>query len=225
MNVGFTNSPFSANKLLALYAIAMTAVAGGILLLPAQTPTPNVVYNLFKIGQTTANPAQLATGWKPVGYACQAAYPSQIAQGFGPILCGYKYTTASHNLITNGGIDWLACVMVRGAGGVAPRCSALDKYLAVGNPASCTESATDTTLTNELTTGQMGRVAGATSHVNGSATYTVSNTFLPNLSFTGICESGLFTAVSSGTMVFENHFSSTNVISGDSLAVTWTVTL
>src|SRR3989442_915057 len=111
MKIGFTNSPFSGNKIVAIYAVAMTAVAGGILLLPAQGPTPNVAYSVFKIGQTSADPAQLATGWKAVGYSCQAANPSQIAQGFGPTVCGYSYRTATHNSITIGGIDWLACRM------------------------------------------------------------------------------------------------------------------
>jgi len=227
MKVEFTYTSFLGHKLLALYAVATTAVAAGILLLPAQTPTPNVVYNLFKIGQTSPDRTLVANGWKPVGYSCQAAYPSQIAQGFGSTVCGYNYTTASHNLITNAGIDWLACLILRGAGGAAPRCSTQDKFIAVGNPATCRgEFITDTTMSNEITTGNIDRKLATTlTHTNGTTTYQVGFTFLPNLSFTGICRSGLFTAVSSGTLVFENDFSSTNVINGDSLAVTWTVTL
>src|SRR5438132_6957993 len=163
MKVEFTYTSFLGHKLLALYAVATTAVAAGILLLPAQTPTPNVVYNLFKIGQTSPDRTLVANGWKPVGYSCQAAYPSQIAQGFGSTVCGYNYTTASHNLITNAGIDWLACLMLRGAGGAAPRCSTQDKFIAVGNPATCRgEFITDTTMSNEITTGNIDRILATT---------------------------------------------------------------
>src|SRR2546422_11758547 len=141
MKIGFTNSPFSGNKIVAIYAVAMTAVAGGILLLPAQGPTPNVAYNVFKIGQTSADPAQLATGWKPIGYSCQAANPSQIAQGFGPTVCGYSYRTATHNSITIGGIDWLACRMAgwTDTGGLshrgASRSSSVAQWVGLNTPA------------------------------------------------------------------------------------------
>src|SRR5437016_3054368 len=161
MKIGFTSSPLLANKLIAVYAIAITAVAGGVLLLPAQKPAPNVVYNLFKVGQTTADQTVVANGWKPVGYACQTANPEQIATGTGPTVCGYKYTTASHNIITNAGIDWLACVM-----GKVLKCNSTtnqaDNYIAVAclsaapactTTTGCppTQLATDTTLANEIT--------------------------------------------------------------------------
>ncbi len=41
----------------------------------------------------------------------------------------------------------------------------------------------------------------------------------------GFKKPSLFTASSSGIMVFENTFSTTNMISGDALTVSWTVTL
>src|SRR5712692_7693233 len=107
MKVSFIGSPLLANKLIAIYAVAMTAVAGGILLLPAQSPTPNVVYNLFKIGQTSVDQTLIANGWKAIGYTCQTATPAQVALGYGSTVCGFSYRTASHNLITNAGIDWL----------------------------------------------------------------------------------------------------------------------
>ncbi len=240
MKIGFTGSPFLNNKIVAIYAVAITAVAGGILLLPAQAPAPNVVYNLFKVGQTTADQTLIANGWKPVGYSCQAANPSQIAQGLGSTVCGYKYATASHNLITNAGIDWLACRMVsQGAGGVL-RCSALDVFIGLATSTSaCSpalQAATDTTLTTgdrtEIAGVGLNRQIGAVAHTNGTATYTVQKTAASGTVFTAsgagannICMSGLFNTVSAGAMVFENNFSSTNMIAGDTLAITWTVTL
>ena len=100
MKIGFSGSPFLPTKIIAIYAVAMTAIAGGILLLPAQPPAPNVAYNLFKVGQTTADRTLIANGWKPVGYACQTATPEQVALGYGSTVCGFSYRTASHNLIT-----------------------------------------------------------------------------------------------------------------------------
>ena len=44
-------------------------------------------------------------------------------------------------------------------------------------------------------------------------------------SIQGFGRPSLFTASSSGIMVFEYTFSTTNLISGDTLTVTWTVTL
>ncbi len=242
MKVGFTNSPLFGNKLLAIYAAAMTAVAGGILLLPAQTPTPNVSYNLFKIGQTTANPAQLATGWKPVGYACQAADPSQIAQGISPTVCGYKYTTASHNLITTGGIDWLACRMITAT---SVHCVAIDTFIALSTDATapaaadcgagsnaCQLCASCAAASSEITSGGLARAVATTiTHVNGTTTYQLIKTFAATATFTAVQKSGLFNepcaacTLPVGALIFENTFSSTNVISGDTLQVTWTVTL
>ena len=231
MKVGFTNSPFFNNKIVAIYAIAMTAVAGGILLLPAQTPTPNVVYNLFKIGQTTADQTLVAKGWKPLGYTCQTANVEQVSLGIGSTVCGFSYTTASHNLITNAGIDWLACAMSRGANHCANTNTV--QYIALTTDAVA-PAATDTTLTSELIATSCGsaasglqRQAGAYAHTNGTATYTVIKTFTAgaSVSCTAIQKSGLFTLSALGTMVFENTFSSTNMIAGDTLQVTWTITL
>src|SRR5256712_2450904 len=255
MKIGFTNSPFSGNKIVAIYAVAMTAVAGGILLLPAQGPTPNVAYSVFKIGQTSADPAQLATGWKAVGSSCQAANPSQIAQGFGPTVCGYSYRTATHNSITIGGIDWLACRMAgwTNTGALTDRCTSLStsltKWIALTSNAvaipspntDCPSGSAACVLTGEYTSGACAAnvdsglartvapnpvVAYANDTTNAAtAAYTVIKTFTASCTDTAIQKSGLFTASASGVMVFENTFSSTNMVSGDTLQFTWTITV
>jgi len=233
MKIRFTGSHLLTNKVIAIYAVAMTAVAGGILLLPAQSPKPNVAYDLFKIGQTTADQTLVANGWKPTGYSCQAAIPTQMAHGFGSTVCGYSYVTASHNLITNAGIDWLACRMVSQiVAGPTMRCNSLDTWIALGNPGTCgSQAATDTTLysASEISTSSLNRAIGTVAHLNGSATYTVAKSggtvFAATGTVNGICLSGLFNAASGGALVFENNFSSTNMQNGDTLAVTWTVTL
>ena len=240
MKIGFTSSPFLANKLLAVYAVAITAVAGGVLLLPAQPPTPNVVYNLFKVGQTTADQTIVANGWKPVGYACQTATPEQIAQGAGSTVCGFKYTTASHNIITNAGIDWLACVMgkvLKCSSSVTPQSGNYIAVACLSAAPACTTTtgcpptqlATDTTLANEITANGFyngaNRWAATFTHTNGTATYQMANTFTASATTNNICTSALFTKTTAGVMVFENSFSLTNMNNLDTLAVTWTITL
>jgi len=232
MKTGFSGSPFLPTKIIAIYAIAMTAIAGGVLLMPAQAPKPNVAYDLFKIGQTTADQSLVANGWKPVGYACQTATPEQIALGYGSTVCGFSYKTASHNLITAGGIDWLMCSMSRSK----TLCSTLATQIALTSTAitpavlDCASGSSACTLAGEITTGGLNRQAGTFTPTNDSlnaatSTYTLAKTFTATGTFTNVQASGIFTKASSGTMVFENTFSATNMISGDTLAVTWTVTV
>jgi hypothetical protein len=237
MNIGLTGSLFTTNKVLAIYAIAITAVGGSILLLPAQAPTPNVRYNLFKVGQTSPDQTILAAGWKPVGYACQASNPTQVANGAGPTVCGYRYTYASHNLITNAGIDWLACAMNRLA-----KCTVtgVDQYVALGTTTGCGsqqgQQVTDVAMmTNavqlgiELTGSGLARATGTFAHTNGTATYTQSKLFTASGTVNNVCASGLFTLssapASAQTLVFENTFGTVNMLNNDQLSVTWTVTL
>ncbi len=196
MKTGFSGSPFLPTKIIAIYAIAMTAIAGGVLLMPAQAPKPNVAYDLFKIGQTTADQSLVANGWKPVGYACLTATPEQVALGYGSTVCGFSYKTASHNLITG----------------------------------DCASGSSLCTLSGEINSGGLARAAGTFTPTNDStnavtSTYTLAKTFTASATFTNVQGSGVFTKAASGTMVFENTFSATNMISGDTLAVTWTVTV
>ncbi len=234
MKVSYIGSPFTTNRVLLVYAVATTMVAASLLLLPAQPTAPNVVYNLFKIGQTSIDQTLVNNGWKPVGYTCQAANSEQSALGFGPTVCGYSYATTSHNLITTGGIDWLACRMTAAT---TSHCVAVDKYIALTTdstaPAAgdCGTGSNACTLTSEITSGGLARATGTVSHTNGTSTYTVVNTFTASATFNGVQKSGLFNepcvacSLPVGAMVFENTFSSTNMLSGDTLQVTWTITL
>jgi len=97
-----------------------------------------------------------------------------------------------------------------------------------------TESATgpaagDTTLAGEITTGGCNRQLGAYAHTPGAATYTISKSFSVGASFPAIQKGALFTAANTtaaGIMCFETEpAADANVIGGDTLAVTWTVTL
>lgn len=129
-------------------------------------------------------------------------------------------------LVTNGGLDFIATQL-----GGSASATAVGKFMALTANATAA-SASDTTLTSEITTASGGliRATATYAHTTSASTYTISNTFTANgndsLPVT-IAKIGIFTASSSGTMVFETLLSATATISasGDTLAVTDTVTI
>jgi hypothetical protein len=90
-------------------------------------------------------------------------------------------------------------------------------------------SASNTALTGEITTGGANRQLATYAHTGGTNTYTMQKTFTISASFPAIHRMGMFTAsntTAGGIMVFEAVLNAdANVISGDSLQVTQTVTL
>ncbi len=105
--------------------------------------------------------------------------------------------------------------------------SAPIRYIALTENASAA-SAASTSLTGEITTGGCGRALGLYAHTLGAATYTLSKTFSVSATFPAIHRAGLFpvSTASSALIAFETVLNAdANVISGDSLAVTWTITL
>lgn len=90
-------------------------------------------------------------------------------------------------------------------------------------------NASDTTLTGEITTGGASRALATYAHTGGTATFTLQKSFSISASFPAIHKMGLFTAsntTAGGIMVFETVLNAdANVISGDTLQVTDTVTL
>ncbi len=251
MKFGFSASPFLNNKILLAYAVGMTVVASSILLIPAQTTPPNVHYKLFKIGQTSPDAVLVGNGWNPIGYGCQSANSVQIAQGTGPTVCGYTYKTASHNLITAGGIDWLMCSMSRSKIQCSTTASQIALSTLTTTPAvnDC-PTATETTcllggtsaVNGEITVFGLARAVGAFTPTNdttgaSTSTYTLVKTFTATNTINGVQLSGIFTKPcftgttcntatnTNGVMVFENTFSSTNMINLDTLQVTWTITV
>lgn len=90
-------------------------------------------------------------------------------------------------------------------------------------------AAGDTTLTGEITTGGASRALATYAHTGGTATFTLQKSYSISASFPAIHKMGLFTAsttTAAGIMVFETVLNAdANVISGDTLQVTDTVTL
>jgi len=80
------------------------------------------------------------------------------------------------------------------------------------------------TLTGELT-GDLGREQATYAHTDGTATYTLTNTWTSDQSAT-VRKIGVFNASSNGTLVFETELNAeATLVSGDQLQVTETVTL
>lgn len=101
-------------------------------------------------------------------------------------------------------------------------------YLAVSS-ATLTPSNTDTTLTSEISTNGLARVLGTIggyvqmSALDGAASYTVSHTWTATGTQT-VTSAAIFDAVSTGNMFVEGNLSaSASLLSGDTLALTWTV--
>ena len=105
--------------------------------------------------------------------------------------------------------------------------SAPYRYMALTENASAA-SASSTALTGEITTGGCGRALGTYAHTLGTSTATLAKTFSVSASFPAIHRVGLFqvSTASSSLLGFEAVLNAdANVVSGDSLAVTWTLTV
>lgn len=102
------------------------------------------------------------------------------------------------------------------------------RYMAITENAGAANAA-DTVLTGEITTGGCGRALATYAHTPGTATFTLLKSFSVTASFPAIHKMGLFSAstlTAAGIMVFETVLNAdANVISGDTLQITDTVTL
>lgn len=109
---------------------------------------------------------------------------------------------------------------------ILPTCR--PRYMALTENASAA-SAANTALTGEITTGGCARALCTYAHTNDAATFTLQKAFSVTASFPAIHRMGLLTASTStagGIMVFESVLNAdANVVSGDTLTVTDTVTL
>lgn len=106
--------------------------------------------------------------------------------------------------------------------------SALARFMALTENAGAAV-ATDTILTGEITTGGANRQLATYAHTGGTATFTLQKSYSITASFPAIHKMGLFTAANvtaAGILLFETVLNAdANVISGDTLSVTDTVTL
>ena len=104
--------------------------------------------------------------------------------------------------------------------------NASSRYIALSEESSAAQNTGS--LGGEITTGGCGRALGLYAHTLGVSTYTLSKTFSVTGTFPAIHKAGLFqvSTASSALKSFETVLNAdASVINGDSLAVTWTVTL
>jgi len=123
------------------------------------------------------------------------------------------------NVITNAGRDYLHqqgyATSGLGTNGL--------NFIGLSND-TLTETSTSTVLSNEITLNGLTRAAGTYAHTNGTNTTTVSRVFTAT-GTQSAQKAALFTAVSAGTMNHALAFTQRNLINGDTLTVTFTITL
>lgn len=120
-------------------------------------------------------------------------------------------------------------VVSAGKAGVASRINgagseAVFDYIAIGTGTTAA-AAGNTTLETEITTNGGERTQGTASRITTSVTNDtaqVQKTFTFTGSF-AVTEAGLLNAASSGTLLSRQTFSAVNVVSGDSLQITWKI--
>lgn len=128
-----------------------------------------------------------------------------------------------HNLLNTDGRDFLHA---QGYVETAANTTIGAQYIAVTTDTAAA-AAGDTTLASEISTNGLARAQATTiTHTDNTNTTTLAKTFTATGTHTAVHKSGLFNATSSGILVHEAVFSSdATLVSGDTLTVTWTITL
>ncbi len=130
------------------------------------------------------------------------------------------YSSKSYNLVTNAGLNWLADIMSNTS---TPSVNAQCNYIGLTNT-GITPGASDTTLSGEIAVNGLSRAQATYAHTSNATTYTLAKTF--TASGAQSAQAGaVFTASSSGTMCFEDTFTSASLQTNDTLTVTWTITI
>lgn len=100
------------------------------------------------------------------------------------------------------------------------------QYIAIG-VGTTTAITTDTALGSEITTSGGARATGAVTSQTTTVTYDtlqIAKTFTFTTSGTfAVTESGVFNSTTGGPMLCRQTFAAINVVSGDTLAVTWKI--
>lgn len=125
----------------------------------------------------------------------------------------------THNIITNAGRDFLHqqgyATSGIGANGL--------NFIGLSND-TLTETTASTTLSSEIAANGLSRAQGTVSHTAGTNQTTVQKVFTATGSQSAQ-KAALFTASSAGTMNHALAFTQRSLISGDTLTVTFTITL
>ena len=129
------------------------------------------------------------------------------------------------NLIVNAGVEGVASRIAPHDGTINP--SAPYNYIALGTSNSAADAA-QTALVAELPGGaSYARVQDGTAQytTSGGNKITLSVTFAPGQGTGTLRESGIFNAASGGDMLARQTFADIQKAAGDTLTVTWTISL
>jgi len=129
-----------------------------------------------------------------------------------------KETREVKNLIVTTGKAAVAGLMLADIGGTA------FDYIAIGTGTDAA-AAGNTALQTEITTNGGQRTTGTGTRVTTSVTDDTAQ-LVASWTFTGsfaVTEAGILNAASDGTLLARQVFSAINVVSGDSLQITWKV--
>jgi hypothetical protein len=124
----------------------------------------------------------------------------------------------SHNVITTAGRDFLH---TQGYG-LSPAGNGLN-FIGLSND-TLTETSASTTLSNEIVANGLERAQGSVAHTGGTNTTTVSKLFTAS-GGQAAQKAALFTASSGGTMNHALAFTQRTLVTGDTLTVSFTITL
>lgn len=125
---------------------------------------------------------------------------------------------------TNAGTDFQSRAMLDTAS-TGTGSYAAANYIALTEN-STAPAAADTALTGELTASGLQRQQGTYAHTSGTNTTTLTKTFTSSdATARSIAKAGLLNASTAGTLAFTTAVPNPpSLVSGDSLAVTWTFT-
>lgn len=125
----------------------------------------------------------------------------------------------TYNVITTAGRDFLH---TQGYGAAA-QANGLN-FIGLSND-TLTETTASTTLSTEIAANGLTRAVGTVTHSAGTNTTTIARTFTCATASQAAQKAALFTAVSAGTMNHALAFTQRTLQIGDTLAVTFTITL
>lgn len=138
------------------------------------------------------------------------------------------YIHEDHNILTNQGKDIIAKEVfgAAGANGTGKHTPNATVYIALSSYAGGV-NATQTTLTAEIASGGLSRATATYNHANSTSAIIIVKQFTSSATFTAVQQAGLFnnpTSAGAGLLA-ANTFSSVNLISGDKITITWSITL
>lgn len=126
----------------------------------------------------------------------------------------------TRNLITKAGIDFM---ILQSYGSAGLGANGLN-YIGLSVDA-LTEDANSTTLTTEIASGGLSRAQGTYAHTAGTGVVTIQKTFTSSGTHTDVQKAALFSAGAAGSMNHVLAFTAQDLVSGNLLQVTFTITL